>query len=121
MDKRQRLRNGSAVGLLRGRRNGSAVGLLHNPVGDPYTPTKKRKAGLVSICVLGVITLSMIGGCSNSGPPAPTAAQSAAAAAKARQTAQSNLTAIQNNPNLSDDQKARIIAHLNNPQALRPE
>jgi hypothetical protein len=109
----------SAVGLLRGRRTGSAVGLLHNPVGDPlYTPTKKRVAKLYAIGAF-VFLLSMTG-CSNSGPAAPTAAQSAAAAAKARQTAQSNLTAIQNNRNLSDDQKARIIAHLNNPQALRP-
>jgi len=54
-------------------------------------------------------------GCSNSQkPPAGTAAT---AAAQAQQNTKANVDAVQNNPRLSDAQKAAIIAHLNNPQA----
>ena len=63
--------------------------------------------------VLLLCSLSVVG-CSNSKtPPAGTAAT---AAAQAQQNTQANIDAVQNNPHLSEGQKAAIIAHLNNPQ-----
>ena len=67
------------------------------------------------VVLLVVFTACMAGGC-NSGPKAPSTDDAAALAAQAKQTTQKNIDAIQNNPSLSPDQKARIISHLTQPQ-----
>jgi len=59
--------------------------------------------------------VAVAGGCS-SGPKAPSTADAAAAQAQAKQTLQKNIDVIQNNPRISPEQKAQIIAHLNQPQ-----
>jgi len=63
--------------------------------------------------ILFVSALSLCG-CSHTSQPAATDAT--VAAAKAQQNTQSNIQAVQNNPHLSEAQKAAIIAHLNNPK-----
>jgi len=65
--------------------------------------------------VLLVALIAVAGGCS-SGPKAPSTADAAASAAQAKQTLQRNIDVIQNNPHMSPEQKAQIIAHLNQPQ-----
>jgi len=51
-------------------------------------------------------------GCSSS-PQGPTPAQAAAANAKLKQDQQQGIQAVQNDPNMSDDQKAAAISKLN--------
>jgi hypothetical protein len=62
-----------------------------------------------------LLALVAVTGCS-SGPKAPSTADAAAAQAQAKQTLQKNIDVIQNNPHMSPEQKAQIIAHLNQPQ-----
>lgn len=67
--------------------------------------------------LLTVCAASVMVGCST-GPKDPSTAEVAAAAAKSKQVMQENVQAVRNNPHLSPDQKARILAHLNNPRAV---
>lgn len=60
------------------------------------------------------------GGCSD-GPPAPSSSQLTTLSQRARETAQSNATAIQNNAQMSNDEKAQLLAHINQHPVIAPE
>ena len=75
-----------------------------------------RKSILIvlSICLAAAV----LDGCST-GPKAPSPSEAATEATQAKATFQKNVDAIQSNPNISPEQKAQIIAHLNQPQPVQ--